>query len=73
MMSDMTKWEYRVFTWGSAWKSNKDEDLEALLNDWGEEGWEVISADHQVSSEKLKLIAKRLLTHPRRREPNYPE
>ncbi len=71
-MTNTTKWEYRVLTWGSAWKSNKDEDLEALLNEWGEEGWEVISAVHPPNSDKIKLIAKRPLTYVRRREHNYP-
>ncbi len=73
MMVETIKWEYRVQTWGSAWKSNKDEELEALLNEWGVEGWEVISAEHKASSEKITLIAKRLLTHSRRRERTYPE
>lgn len=72
MMSEKERWEYRVFTWGSAWKSNKDEDLEALLNEWGDEGWEVISAQHGPSSEKVKLIAKRQLTSARHRERRWP-
>jgi hypothetical protein len=71
-MPEMTKWEYRVETWGSAWKSNKDEDLEALLNEWGEEGWEVISAEHQASSVKITLIAKRPLTGSSHRERGWP-
>lgn len=72
MMTETIKWEYHVQTWGSAWKSNKDEDLEALLNELGEEGWEVISAQHGPSSEKIKIIAKRQLTHARHRERSYP-
>lgn len=71
-MTEITKWEYRVQTWGSVWRSNKDEDLEMLLNEWGEEGWEVISAERSPNSEKVKLIAKRNLTHPRRREHSWP-
>lgn len=72
MMSEKERWEYRVFTWGSAWKSNKDEDLEALLNEWGDEGWELVSAQHGPSSEKVKLIAKRPLTSARHREQRWP-
>ncbi|NMC13987.1 MAG: DUF4177 domain-containing protein [Chloroflexi bacterium] len=71
-MTDTMIWEYRVQTWGSIWKSNKDENLEALLNEWGEEGWEVISTQHGANSEKVKIIAKRPLTHSRHRERSYP-
>jgi hypothetical protein len=40
-MSDQpVQWEYRVQTIGSAF-GTKDEDIEATLNEWGLEGWEV--------------------------------
>ena len=38
-MEELTKWEYRVMTIGSIF-GTRDEQIEALLNDWGGEGWE---------------------------------
>jgi len=58
-MTDRMKWEYRIQTLGSTFKQVKDEDLEALLNEWGEEGWEIIAAHSLESSSKVRLIAKR--------------
>ncbi len=60
-MSDRMKWEYRIQTLGSTFKQVKDEDLEALLNEWGEDGWEIIAAHNLESSSKVRLIAKRAL------------
>ena len=53
------KWEYRVDTIGSAIKGLKDEEIEAVLNDWGEAGWEVISARPPTNSSKITVVAKR--------------
>jgi hypothetical protein len=58
-MTERMKWEYRIQTLGSTFKQAKDEELEALLNEWGEEGWEIIAAHNLESSSKVRLIAKR--------------
>ena len=57
---------------GSVWSSLKDKDLEAILNAWGEEGWEVISAFPTAGSNKIKVIAKRPLSERSRRQRNWP-
>jgi hypothetical protein len=58
-MTDKIKWEYQIKTLGSTFKQVKDDDLEALLNEWGMEGWEIIAAHNLESSGKVRLIAKR--------------
>jgi hypothetical protein len=60
-MTERLKWEYRIQTLGSTFKQAKDEELEALLNEWGEEGWEIIAVHNLESSSKSRLIAKRAL------------
>ena len=57
MSTDM-KWEYRVEAFGSALSSVKDERLEEVLNEWGEEGWHLVSA-YPVGDNKVRLIAER--------------
>ncbi len=61
-MPEIIQWEYRVQTVGSAWKSLKAEQLEQMLNEWGEEGWEVVSAHVIESTNKVQIVAKRPLT-----------
>lgn len=61
-MNELKKWEYRVQTVGSALKGAKDEEIEALLGEWGEEGWEVIAAHALEGSNKVRIIAKRPLS-----------
>jgi len=61
-MDENKKWEYRVDTIGSAIRGLKDEDIEAVLNEWGEEGWEVISARPPTNSPKITIVAKRPMT-----------
>ena len=46
--------------------------LEATLNAWGEDGWEVVSAVAMDNSSKVRVIAKRLLTRSSRRERSMP-
>ncbi len=41
-MPDLAQWEYRVQTIGSFF-GTKDEQIEATLDEWGEEGWEVVN------------------------------
>ncbi|MEN8172651.1 MAG: hypothetical protein ABFS03_07190 [Chloroflexota bacterium] len=61
-MDENKKWEYRVETIGSALRGIKDGEIEAALNDWGEQGWEVISARPPTNSSKITIVAKRLIT-----------
>ncbi len=71
-MGELTIWEYRAETIGSTWSGLKDEDLEAVLDEWGEEGWEVISALAISGSNKIKIIAKRPLNERNRRKRDWP-
>jgi hypothetical protein len=71
-MSEKRKWEYRTNTMGSALSSPKDEVIVALLNEWGEDGWEVIVAHHLEGSNKIRFIAKREITHSIRRRSMWP-
>jgi hypothetical protein len=40
MNEELKQWEYRVQTIGTMF-GTKDEKIEAMLNEWGNEGWEV--------------------------------
>ena len=70
-MSEIARWEYRVLTIGSAF-GTKDEQIEATLNDWGSEGWEVINVYTPSQSNKVTMVAKRLLTDAARRRSSWP-
>lgn len=61
-MDKNNKWEYRVDTIGSAIRGLKDEEIETALNEWGQEGWEIISARPPTNSPKITIVAKRLMT-----------
>lgn len=69
-MNENQLWEYRVETIGSAWKGTSDAELEATLNQWGEQGWEVISVRPPTNSNKFTVVAKRPLTENARRRRN---
>lgn len=72
-MTEEQQWEYRVESVGGALRSPKDEEIEELLNQWGEEGWEVISVHPQHNSTyKVRVVAKRLLTTRTRRQRSMP-
>ncbi len=58
-MAESTKWEYRVLTIGSWIMGTKDESMEAMLNEWGEEGWEAIMVYTPEDSGKTTIVAKR--------------
>ena len=62
MSDEMKQWEYRVETVGSFLGGVKAQELEALLNEWGEEGWEVVSTHIKENENKINVIAKRPLT-----------
>ncbi|HJW89869.1 MAG TPA: DUF4177 domain-containing protein [Anaerolineales bacterium] len=69
-METKDSWEYRVYTFGSIWRGARDEDIEAILNQWGAEGWEVI--DFAEVSSKVKVVAKRRLGQNIRRRRSMP-
>jgi len=51
---------------------SKDEDIEATLNEWGEEGWEAINVYTPEGSGKVTIVAKRPLTAATRRRRSMP-
>ena len=72
-MSDETQlWEYRVQTVGTFWSGVKADELEQLLNEWGEKGWEVVSTHILENANKINVIAKRPLTDRARRRRSMP-
>ncbi len=71
-MTEQTRWEYNVQTLGSAFRGPKDEELITLLDEWGEEGWELVSAFNMSNSTKVTLIAKRQLSQTARRMRTMP-
>ena len=71
-MADEITWEYRVQTFGSALRGPKDEDLEAALDEWGEEGWEVFSAFSMDNSSKVRVIARRKVSPRARQRQSWP-
>ena len=70
-MAETTQWEYRVQTIGSLF-GTKDENIEATLNEWGEDGWEAINVYTPEGSGKVTMVAKRPLTERVRRERSMP-
>ena len=71
MPEEIIKWEYRVQTIGSMF-GTKDENIEATLNDWGEQGWEAINVYTPENSGKVTIVAKRKLTRAVRRQRSIP-
>jgi hypothetical protein len=63
--------EYRVQSLGSTLREPKDAEVNALLNDWSLEGWELVSALHTTSN-KIMVIARRPQSHADRRRRLYP-
>jgi hypothetical protein len=66
MAEEIKQWEYRVQTIGSMF-GTKDENIQATLNEWGEEGWEAINVYTPEGSGKVTMVAKRPLTRNVRR------
>jgi hypothetical protein len=71
-MSELNQWEYRVLTVGTFFKGVKDNELEALLNQLGEEGWEVVGFRTVENSNRSQIIAKRPLNRTARRWRSMP-
>ena len=72
MYEDIKKWEYRVQTVGGFFTGVKADEVEELLNEWGEDGWEVVSTHVIENANKINVIAKRPLTDRTRRERSRP-
>jgi hypothetical protein len=70
-MAEEKQWEYRVQTIGGVF-STKDEQIEATLNEWGEEGWEAINVYTPSNSSKVTIVAKRPLGSSERRRRSMP-
>jgi hypothetical protein len=72
MVEDTKQWEYRVQCVGSFWSGVKADELEQLLNEWGGEGWEVVSTHILENTNKINVIAKRPLSSTTRRVRSMP-
>lgn len=72
MAESIQQWEYRVQTVGGFFKGVPADELETLLNEWGEEGWEVVSTHILENANKINVIAKRPLARSTRRERSMP-
>jgi hypothetical protein len=70
-MPEDVQWEYRVKTIGSSF-GTKDEQIEATLNEWGQEGWEVTHVYTPSQSGKVTIVAKRPLSAFSRRSSTWP-
>jgi hypothetical protein len=71
-MAENMHWEYRIQTTGSTFSQPKDEELESLLNEWGKEGWEVVAMHNLESTNKVRIIAKRILPGSVKRSRSWP-
>jgi len=71
MTVELQKWEYRVQTIGRFF-GTKDDLIEATLNEWGEEGWEVTHVYTPEGSGNVTIVAKRPLTREIRRSRSMP-
>jgi len=71
-MTEFNQWEYRVQSVGGFFSGVKAEELEDLLNEWGQDGWEVVSTHIIENANKINVIAKRPLTLRSRRERSMP-
>jgi hypothetical protein len=72
MYEELKQWEYRVQIIGGFFTGIKADELEEMLNEWGEEGWEVVSTHIIENANKVNIIAKRPLTDRVRRERSRP-
>jgi len=71
-MTESVQWEYQVNTIGKTLSGLKDDEATAFLNELGEAGWEVIGLYPIENSNKVRLVAKRLLTAAVRRQRSMP-
>jgi len=71
MAEQPVQWEYRVLTIGNVF-GTRDENIEAILNEWGIEGWDAIHVYTPSQSSKVTIVAKRVLTTTARRLRSMP-
>jgi hypothetical protein len=71
MTEETKKWEYRVQTIGNFF-GTKAENIEATLNEWGEEGWEITHVYTPSGSDYVTIVAKRPLSSTTRRSRSMP-
>ncbi len=71
-MAEIHQWEYLVRSFKAGLRGPKDEDIEASLDELGQEGWEVVSAFTPDNSSTVRVIAKRTLTRATRRHRTLP-
>ena len=71
-MPETVQWEYFVQSVGSFWRGARDDEFEALLNQLGEQGWEVVALRSIENSNQAQVIAKRPLTASTRRRSSWP-
>jgi hypothetical protein len=72
MAEEIKHWEYRVQTVGGVF-STKDEDIQAMLDEWGAEGWEAVNVYVISGSARVTIVAKRPLTDRVRRMRSMPQ
>jgi hypothetical protein len=72
-MIDSIKWEYLSMTLGTFFHPSKDEEIDLLLNEIGEQGWEVVSVYPIENTNKARVIAKRPLTVRAKRQRSLTE
>jgi hypothetical protein len=71
-MDEATQWEYHVVSAGSFWTAPSDEQMEVLLSELGQEGWEVFSTFPAHNTSKITFVARRPLTSAVRRRRSWP-
>lgn len=71
MTDEIKRWEYRVQSIGSV-LGTKDEQIQATLDEWGNEGWEAINVFTPSGTGKITIVAKRPLTERARRARSMP-
>ncbi len=72
MTEEVKVWEYRVRKFGSFWSGVNEAEVEEHLNQWGQDGWEVVSAVSFENVNKLTIVARRPLTDRTRRSRTMP-
>jgi hypothetical protein len=72
MAEQTVQWEYRVQTVGNSFSGAKDEQIEAMLDEWGMDGWEAVNVYAPANSPKVTLVAKRQTTAALRRSRSMP-
>jgi len=69
---DSIMWEYRSITLGTFWQTPKDDEIEAVLDELGAEGWEVVAAFPQHNTNQFRYLFKRALGSEMRRRRSWP-